>query len=115
MESIKKVPEFDIQPGLKEGAKTKGEIVDIQDGLSRDSVKNPETWKGEMDAPAYNVQYKSMETGRISEQILTHPAKGDKLSERSNLAKFKEENGEFPYKGQKVTLIVKDGFERLKL
>ena len=44
MESIKKVPEFDIQPGLKEGAKTKGEIVDIQDGLSRDFVKNPETW-----------------------------------------------------------------------
>lgn len=115
MENVKKVPEYEILPGLKEGSKSKGIIVDIQDGISRDFVKNAETWKGDLDAPAYNVQFKSNETGRIGEQILTHPGKGEKLSDRANLAKYKDENGDFPFVGQKVTLIVKDGWERLKM
>ena len=115
MQEIKKVPVYEVQPGLKENAKSKGTIIAIQDGVSRDFVKKPETWKGDLDDPAYNVIYKSTETGRTAEQILTHPANGEKLSDRSNLAKFVEENGDFPNVGQKITLIVKNGFETLKL
>jgi len=121
MESINRVKEYEIEKGLADGTKTTGVITEIKDGTYDDFITNVEKFfakskgRGKPSDAAYQLSIKSNKTGREFEQVLGHPEKDEKLSDRSNLYKYKVQNGALPFVEQEVQLVVKDGFEKLLL
>lgn len=116
MKEIKKFDKkYEERNVLADGTKTKGTVIAIQEGIVNEFISNTEKWQGDVDGPALNLIIKSNDTDKQFPQLLTLPPDGKTISDKSNLFKYKLENGDFPFEGQEVSLIVRNGFERLRL
>ena len=93
-----------------------GEIVDIKDGKVKDFILNVDSWKGNLDQAAIDMDVKC---GDVTfTQLYTYNDKEGvtEYSSVSNMGKYKKKYGKLPEKGDKVKVLTNsDGFGKIKV
>jgi hypothetical protein len=119
----KNAKETNESSGLPADSILDGIITSIKDGQVKDFIKNPESWTGDIENPAIDLQIEVTVPGKEEKatmtQLYTYKVGEGNVTEyhvKSNLGKFKLKYTRLPEPGLGVKVTTNsDGFGKVKL
>lgn len=109
----------DVEAGLPSGISQEGVILAVNDGVTKDFVKNTTNWKGDLESPAINVSVMVKHDNKeyTFNKLFTYKNGADgsiEVNVKSNLGKYKKFYNRLPQSSDKVKCMTSaEGFWRM--